>query len=159
MYWEPPNCAPVSPLRKILSPQLPHFEKSGYAPECRSMSNCPITWILHSFRVFSSKKAGPISNDFENLPPEDALMRVRDKFEWHTANTHLYVMWSSRSFVKQYQDIIFLHCKNSGVKLTPAGVNTGPISNGVNLTPFWCYFQRVMKNTEKCWNNTKMVLN
>ena len=38
-----------------------------------------------------------------------------------------------------------LHRKNSGVKLTPAGVNTGPISNGVNLTPFWCYF-----NTEKC---------
>ena len=26
-----------------------------------------------------------------------------------------------------------VHCKNSGVKLTPAGVNTGPISNGVNL--------------------------
>ena len=41
------------------------------------------------------------------------------------------------------------HCKNSGVKLTPAGVNTGPISNGVNLTPFWCYF-----NTFRFRNNT-----
>ena len=38
-----------------------------------------------------------------------------------------------------------VHCKNSGVKLTQAGVNTGPISNGVNLTPFWCYF-----NTFRC---------
>ena len=44
---------------------------------------------------------------------------------------------------KQFRVItILLHCKNSGVKLTPAGVrpNTGPICNGINLTPFWCYF-------------------
>ena len=34
------------------------------------------------------------------------------------------------------------------LKLTPAGVNTGPISNGVNLTPFWCYF-----NTFRCFSS------
>ena len=34
------------------------------------------------------------------------------------------------------------------LKLTPAGVNTGPISNGVNLTPFWSYF-----NTFRCFSS------
>ena len=34
-----------------------------------------------------------------------------------------------------------LHCKNSGVKLTPAGVNTGPISNGVTLKTILVLFQ------------------
>ena len=34
------------------------------------------------------------------------------------------------------------------LKLTPAGVNTGPISNGVNLTPLWCYF-----NTFQCFSS------
>ena len=45
------------------------------------------------------------------------------------------------------------------LNLTPAGVNTGPIRNGVNLTPFWCYFNTFRCcfitlwsyfNTEKC---------
>ena len=51
------------------------------------------------------------------------------------------------SYMQNYMDKYTLveHCKNSGVKLTPTGDNTGPISNGVNLTPFWCYF-----NTFRC---------
>ena len=37
---------------------------------------------------------------------------------------------------------VSIHCKNSGVKLTPSGVKTGPISNDVNLTPeFLVLFQ------------------
>ena len=39
------------------------------------------------------------------------------------------------------------------LKLTPAGVNTGPISNGVNLTPFWCYF-----NTFRCFSSPGGVI-
>ena len=36
------------------------------------------------------------------------------------------------------------------LKLTPAGVNTGPISKGVNLIPFWCYF-----NTFRCFSSPR----
>ena len=48
------------------------------------------------------------------------------------------------------------------------GFITGPISNGVNLTPLRCYFNtfrycfitlQCYFNTEKCKNNTAMVLN
>ena len=43
--------------------------------------------------------------------------------------------------------------KTPVLKLTPAGVNTGPISNGVNLTPFWCYF-----NTFRCLSSPVGVI-
>ena len=43
--------------------------------------------------------------------------------------------------------------KTPVLKLTPAGVNTGPISNGVNLTPFWCYF-----NTLWCFSSPVGVI-
>ena len=43
--------------------------------------------------------------------------------------------------------------KTRVLKLTPAGVNTGPISNGVNLTPFWCYF-----NTFRCFSSPAGVI-
>ena len=43
--------------------------------------------------------------------------------------------------------------KTPVLKLTPAGVNTGPISNGVNLTPFWCYF-----NTFWCFSSPVGVI-
>ena len=57
--------------------------------------------------------------------------------------------------------LVLMHCKTPVLKLTPVGVNTGPISNGVNLTPlvlngvngvnltpFWCYF-----NTFWCFHH------
>ena len=43
--------------------------------------------------------------------------------------------------------------KTPVLKLTQAGVNTGPISNGVNLTPFWCYF-----NTLQCFSSPVGVI-
>ena len=43
--------------------------------------------------------------------------------------------------------------KTPVLKLTLAGVNTGPISNGVNLTPFWCYF-----NTFWCFSSPVGVI-
>ena len=36
-----------------------------------------------------------------------------------------------RHLERPYGYTYIVHCKNSGVKLTPAGVNTGPISNDV----------------------------
>ena len=39
------------------------------------------------------------------------------------------------------------------LKLTPAGVNTGSISNSVNLTSFWCYF-----NTFWCFSSPVGVI-
>ena len=72
---------------------------------------------------------------FEQICPLKTLSVSSDPF----------VTSKSEFSVGHGQNAFTVHCKNSGVKLTPAGVNTGPISNGVNLTPFWCYF-----NTFRC---------
>ena len=51
------------------------------------------------------------------------------------------------------EPLLYYTVKTPVLKLTPAGVNTGPISNGVNLTPFWCYF-----NTFRCFSSPVGVI-
>ena len=62
----------------------------------------------------------------------------------------------TKNFVKKTCLYINVQCRHTWsytvktpvLKLTPDGVNTGPISDGVNLTPFWCYF-----NTFLCFSS------
>ena len=76
------------------------------------------------------------SHDLKNGNAHATAMKKRFAFEYEFSFTDTKYNRDHRPTI----NLVCIHCKNSGVKLTPAGVNTGSISNGVNLTPFWCYF-------------------